>query len=106
MKIAKRGPVLVKLDNGNQLDLWYDPNIRLWTLQLKDAEGNQIGPGHDGTAAHHHSREDAVAELEELAEAANAKPVVEARSVTVTDAWGHKKIVGGFGDVGSNRKDK
>lgn len=25
---------------------------------------------------------------------------VEARTVTVTDEWGHKKVVGGFGDVG------
>jgi hypothetical protein len=22
---------------------WYDPNIRLWTVVIQDAEGNQIG---------------------------------------------------------------
>jgi len=32
--------------------------------------------------------------------------VVEARTVTVRDAWGHERVVGGFGDVGiTKRKD-
>jgi hypothetical protein len=31
--------------------------------------------------------------------------VVEARSVTITDEWGHKKVVGGFGDVGGAKPD-
>ncbi len=25
---------------------------------------------------------------------------ITARTVTITDAWGHKHVVGGFGDVG------
>lgn len=30
--------------------------------------------------------------------------VVEARSVTVKDAWGHEHVVGGFGDVGGSKR--
>jgi hypothetical protein len=33
--------------------------------------------------------------------------VIEARSVTTKDAWGHTRVVGGFGDVGiNNNNDK
>jgi hypothetical protein len=32
-------------------------------------------------------------------EAVLGRPI-EARTVTMTDAWGHKRVVGGFGDVG------
>lgn len=30
---------------------------------------------------------------------------VEARSVTITDEWGHTKVVGGFGDVGGSKPE-
>jgi hypothetical protein len=30
--------------------------------------------------------------------------VVEARTVTVKDAWGHERVVGGFGDVGGSKR--
>jgi hypothetical protein len=37
------------------------------------------------------------------AEANLGRMVVEARTVTVRDAWGHERVVGGFGDVGSTK---
>lgn len=58
--IPKRGPAIVKLPNGHFFDLWYDRQTRLWVLQLKDADGNQIGPAYGGGAEYTHAREDAV----------------------------------------------
>lgn len=68
IKIPKRGPVDIYLDNGQSLELWYNRAIRLWTLQHKDVEGNQIGPGFGGEASYNHDRKDAVDELKELVE--------------------------------------
>lgn len=71
--IPKRGPAVVKLDNGETLDLWYDRNCRMWVLQQKDAEGNQIGPNRftgqfEGNceASYNHDRESAVREMMEI----------------------------------------
>lgn len=66
--IPKRGPATVKLSNGS-LELWYNRDIRFWTLQQLDAEGNQIGPNrgkYDSEASYHHHREDAVNEMNEI----------------------------------------
>ena len=35
-----------------------------------------------------------------------AQAQVEARSVTITDEWGHTKVVGGFGDVGGKKTEE
>ena len=39
-------------------------------------------------------------------EANLGRHVVEARSVTTKDSWGHTRVVGGFGDVGGPGKKK
>jgi hypothetical protein len=66
--IPKRGPAVVKLSNGDTLDLWYDgnPGVRCWVLAQKDSEGNQIGPGYEGSAEYSHSREEAVNSMEQI----------------------------------------
>jgi len=33
----------IKCANGNTVDAWYHRPSRSWVVQLKDAEGNQIG---------------------------------------------------------------
>jgi hypothetical protein len=65
-RIAKRGPVVVKLASGGTLDLWYDRAQRLWILQQKDAEGNQTGPGYGGEASYSADRQDAVNEMQSI----------------------------------------
>lgn len=72
--IPKRGPVTIKLSDGS-LELWYNRDIRLWTLQQLDAEGNQIGPNRtsrnsytsNSEASYHHNRNDAVDEMKSIA---------------------------------------
>lgn len=86
MKIRSRGPVLVTLKNGNQLDLWYDRNIRLWTLQVKDPAGNQIGPGSKGEAEHYYHRQDAVDDIQNLVATDEAEPVTATGPAAAT-AW-------------------
>lgn len=76
--IPKRGPCKIKLCNGNYLDLWYNSEIRFWTLQELDAVGNQIGPNRryaDGPseASYHHHRQWAVDEMNEIIARENAK---------------------------------
>lgn len=66
VKISKRGPAVVTLKSGGTLDLWFNKEIRLWTLQQKDSEGNQVGPGHNGEAAYHSDRTDAVNEMRNI----------------------------------------
>jgi hypothetical protein len=62
-KIGTRGPVVLRLADGGCLDLWYDGPTRSWVLQQRDAQHNQVGPGHDGTAVYVHTREEAVKEM-------------------------------------------
>jgi hypothetical protein len=97
LKIPSRGSVVVTLPQGGTLDLWYDKETRLWVLQRKDTEGNQIGPGHDGTADYAHNREDLVDTMLALlkeqwvaveARTAHQKRVIELREqmLAVTEA--------------------
>jgi len=37
-----QGLYIVRTEGGNR-SIWYDPQLRLWTEQTNDAEGNQIG---------------------------------------------------------------
>jgi len=66
IKIPSRGPAIVPLKDGRWFDLWYDRNYKLWTLQLKDAEGNQIGPGYGGGAETFYNRLDAVDDIRDF----------------------------------------
>jgi hypothetical protein len=34
------------LANGNTVEFWYSRSVRSWVVQVKDAEGNQVGDAH------------------------------------------------------------
>ena len=34
---------VIECKNGTKVDVWYNRSIRLWTIQHKDKDGNQIG---------------------------------------------------------------
>ena len=60
-RIPRSGPFDLTTKTGLTVSVWYNREIRLWTLQLKDTEGNQIGPAYGGEAEYSHSRPEAVA---------------------------------------------
>ena len=67
LKARKTGPMDATLANGEKLSLFYHRESRLWVLQLLDKDQNQIGPGYGETAEYIHSREEAGAEFDKLA---------------------------------------
>lgn len=64
-KIPSRGPFALALGNGT-IEVWYDAQTRNWVVQQKDGEGNQIGPGYEGTAVYVYSRSEAVDEVKSV----------------------------------------
>lgn len=68
-KIKSRGSIDVLFADGFGAALWYDHCLgRTWTLQLKNPEGDHIGPSSDGSAEYNHRRQDAVRTLLALAQ--------------------------------------
>ncbi|NDC24747.1 MAG: hypothetical protein EBZ49_11575 [Proteobacteria bacterium] len=65
-RIPKKGSFSYKLNDSTSFDVWYNRDVRMWVVQLKDEQGNNIGPNFDGTAEYVHARESAVAIVERL----------------------------------------
>jgi hypothetical protein len=55
-------------------------------------------------AKHKNTRTDAPLTTVEMLNTKKRAGKVEARTVTVKDEWGHERVVGGFGDVGTPRE--
>lgn len=63
LRIPKRGEFSIQHADGTTSTVWYNRDIKLWTHQLLDAAGNQVGPGPDATADYAHNRSTLVADV-------------------------------------------
>lgn len=74
--IPTRGPIVLSASSGCTVEVWYCRDVRMWCVQTKDVEGNQTGPGLNGTAVFEHSRPMAIqVALESFRSLVNVGPV-------------------------------